>query len=325
MAEPCRTSKFPCALRRRPCSSSTTRFSSGSSSPSICAIAATAFSKPASRGRCGRRCSRLEAARSISCFADLELPGRIERPRARALDPQAPPGRAGDRDLRRLQLGRARRRAVRGRPADRKALRERRRRPAHPQPDRELSASAGAEACPASPCALPEPMLGHRAPFGRGPLPANCASYPRPDGFEPPPSRRCRAGPVRARETFTWLKAVRKTGTLVSGVAGRYASALFELAARAARVDAVAADLDRFDALIRESADLQRLIRSPVFTAEEQEKAVAAILDKAGDPRPRRQFHPPRRLQAPPLRAARHDPRLPRARRRRPRASCARR
>src|SRR5829696_2411372 len=70
--------------------------------------------------------------------------------------------------------------------------------------------------------------------------------------------------------------------TMVSGVAGRYASALFELARDQRAVDAVAGDLDRFDALIRESPDLQRLVRSPVFTAEEQGKAVGAILDQAG-------------------------------------------
>nr|WP_255616442.1 F0F1 ATP synthase subunit delta [Microvirga puerhi] len=62
----------------------------------------------------------------------------------------------------------------------------------------------------------------------------------------------------------------------------RYASALFELAQEAKAVDAVAGDLDHFGRLIQESADLQRLIRNPVFTAEEQAGAIAAILDKAG-------------------------------------------
>ena len=70
--------------------------------------------------------------------------------------------------------------------------------------------------------------------------------------------------------------------TMVSGVAGRYASALFEVARDERPVHAVAGDLDRFDVLIRESPDLQRLVRSPVFTAEEQGKAVGAILDQAG-------------------------------------------
>ena len=69
---------------------------------------------------------------------------------------------------------------------------------------------------------------------------------------------------------------------IVSGMAGRYATALFELALEEHALDAVKADLDRFDALIAESPDLQRLVRSPVFTAEEQTKALAAVLDKAG-------------------------------------------
>jgi F-type H+-transporting ATPase subunit delta len=69
---------------------------------------------------------------------------------------------------------------------------------------------------------------------------------------------------------------------IVSGMAGRYATALFELALEAKSVDAVKADLDRFDAMLSESPDLQRLVRSPVFGAEEQTKALAAVLEKAG-------------------------------------------
>ena len=65
-------------------------------------------------------------------------------------------------------------------------------------------------------------------------------------------------------------------------MAGRYASALFELALQSRAIDAVASDLDRFDALIAGSADLARLVRSPVFSAEEQVKALAAVLDGAG-------------------------------------------
>ena len=57
---------------------------------------------------------------------------------------------------------------------------------------------------------------------------------------------------------------------IVSGMAGRYATALFDLANETNAIDAVKADLERFDALIAESADLTRLVRSPVFSAEEQ-------------------------------------------------------
>ncbi|HEU5019769.1 MAG TPA: F0F1 ATP synthase subunit delta [Pseudolabrys sp.] len=67
-----------------------------------------------------------------------------------------------------------------------------------------------------------------------------------------------------------------------SGVAGRYANALFELAFEEKAIDAVRNDLDKFDALVAESPDLNRLVRSPVYGADEQLKALSAILDKAG-------------------------------------------
>ncbi len=69
---------------------------------------------------------------------------------------------------------------------------------------------------------------------------------------------------------------------LFSGMASRYATALFELALEQKSIDAVRADLDRFDALIAESPDLARLVHSPVFTADEQGKALAAVLEHAG-------------------------------------------
>ncbi|HET9902734.1 MAG TPA: F0F1 ATP synthase subunit delta [Xanthobacteraceae bacterium] len=67
----------------------------------------------------------------------------------------------------------------------------------------------------------------------------------------------------------------------VSGVAGRYATALFELAREQGALDQVARDLDAFDGLVAQSEDLKRLVRSPVFTSEEQTRAVGAVLEKA--------------------------------------------
>ena len=67
----------------------------------------------------------------------------------------------------------------------------------------------------------------------------------------------------------------------VSGVSGRYATALFELARDEKSIDPVKADLERFDALVAESADLERLVRSPVFSADEQLQALSAVLDRA--------------------------------------------
>ena len=63
---------------------------------------------------------------------------------------------------------------------------------------------------------------------------------------------------------------------------GRYASALFDLAQEQKAIDSVASDLKSFDAMVESSPDLQRLVRSPAFTAEEQTRALAAVLDKAG-------------------------------------------
>ena len=69
---------------------------------------------------------------------------------------------------------------------------------------------------------------------------------------------------------------------ILAGVAGRYATALFDLAREANTIDAVKSDLDRFDALIAASADLTRLVRSPVFSAAEQLQALSMVLERAG-------------------------------------------
>lgn len=68
----------------------------------------------------------------------------------------------------------------------------------------------------------------------------------------------------------------------VSGLAERYATALFELAEEAHALDAVAKDLAAIRTLIDGSDDLKRLVRSPVFSRDEQGDAMGAILDRAG-------------------------------------------
>jgi F-type H+-transporting ATPase subunit delta len=65
-----------------------------------------------------------------------------------------------------------------------------------------------------------------------------------------------------------------------SGVAGRYATALFELALEEKALETVERDLNRFASALDAVEDLRRLVRSPVFTAEEQQRAIAAILEK---------------------------------------------
>lgn len=75
---------------------------------------------------------------------------------------------------------------------------------------------------------------------------------------------------------------VADTSKLISGVAERYASSLFELALEAGAIDSVGADLDAFQALIHESTDLKRLVVSPIFSADDQFRAISAIVEKAG-------------------------------------------
>jgi F-type H+-transporting ATPase subunit delta len=75
---------------------------------------------------------------------------------------------------------------------------------------------------------------------------------------------------------------VTATDQTVSGVPGRYASALFELAGEARQTEETGETLKRFQALLDGSEDLKRLVRSPVFSAEDQIAAIEAISAKAG-------------------------------------------
>jgi F-type H+-transporting ATPase subunit delta len=67
-----------------------------------------------------------------------------------------------------------------------------------------------------------------------------------------------------------------------TGLAGRYATAVFELAQENKAVDAVAADFAALRGAIHASADLARLVRSPAFSRQDQAKALTAILEKMG-------------------------------------------
>lgn len=68
----------------------------------------------------------------------------------------------------------------------------------------------------------------------------------------------------------------------VSGVAERYASALFDLARDESALDTVEGQLEQLTTMLGESEDLKRLVRSPVFSADEQMRAIGAVADKAG-------------------------------------------
>lgn len=68
----------------------------------------------------------------------------------------------------------------------------------------------------------------------------------------------------------------------MSGLGARYATALFELAEENKALDPVAGDLQQIKALMGESADLRRLVRSPVISRNEQRAALLAVLERLG-------------------------------------------
>ncbi len=67
-----------------------------------------------------------------------------------------------------------------------------------------------------------------------------------------------------------------------TGLAGRYANAVFELAQDEKAVDAVAADFAALKKAIQANPDLARLVRSPAFSREEQARALKAVAEKMG-------------------------------------------
>lgn len=70
--------------------------------------------------------------------------------------------------------------------------------------------------------------------------------------------------------------------TAEGGLAGRYANAVFELAQDQKAVDAVSADLAGLRRALETSPDLARLVKSPVFSAQDHAKALNVILGKMG-------------------------------------------
>lgn len=67
-----------------------------------------------------------------------------------------------------------------------------------------------------------------------------------------------------------------------TGVAGRYATALFDLALEANALETVEADLQTLKDVINASEDLKKFLKSPIYGRDEQEKAIGAIAQKTG-------------------------------------------
>ncbi len=95
-----------------------------------------------------------------------------------------------------------------------------------------------------------------------------------------PKSTTCRDRPSAGALIGGRFPLAESTGT--SGLAERYAAALFDLADERRALDAVAGDLRELRTMLHESGDLARLLRSPVVSRDEQGKAVAALSERAG-------------------------------------------
>jgi F-type H+-transporting ATPase subunit delta len=75
---------------------------------------------------------------------------------------------------------------------------------------------------------------------------------------------------------------VASEATGVSGLALRYAAALFELADERHALDEVAGNLRELRSMLAESPELSRLLRSPVLPRAEQGRAITALAERAG-------------------------------------------
>src|SRR5260221_13668266 len=91
-----------------------------------------------------------------------------------------------------------------------------------------------------------------------------------------------------AQPAQTWRCVIRVRQDVASknshsaGLALRYATAAFELAAEERAIDQLAADFAQVKTLLQDSPELARLVRSPLFSREEQAKGMAAVPAKAG-------------------------------------------
>lgn len=68
---------------------------------------------------------------------------------------------------------------------------------------------------------------------------------------------------------------------IVSGISGRYAVALFDLAIEEKVLDAVESDLSKLKAMMEDSAALRDLVSSPLFSREQQSKGIISVAQAA--------------------------------------------
>jgi F-type H+-transporting ATPase subunit delta len=73
---------------------------------------------------------------------------------------------------------------------------------------------------------------------------------------------------------------VSETAGISTGIAARYATAVFDLAQEGGAIKALETDVAALDAAIAESADLKTLLTSPLYNRDEQGAAITAIAKK---------------------------------------------
>ncbi len=73
-----------------------------------------------------------------------------------------------------------------------------------------------------------------------------------------------------------------ESASISTGIAARYATAVFELARDGKELGSLEQDVDALDAAINASADFRDLINSPIYSRDAQGEAIAALADKMG-------------------------------------------
>ena len=75
---------------------------------------------------------------------------------------------------------------------------------------------------------------------------------------------------------------VSEPASISAGIAGRYATAVFELVAETGGMKGLEADVEAMSAALADSSDLRALISSPLYSREDQGRAVAALAGAMG-------------------------------------------
>jgi F-type H+-transporting ATPase subunit delta len=75
---------------------------------------------------------------------------------------------------------------------------------------------------------------------------------------------------------------VSEPASISSGIAARYATAIFEIALDSKKLKELESDTDALAGALEESADLRALITSPIYSREAQGRAILAVAAKMG-------------------------------------------